>query len=195
MIEAAYRSVTVEIQIVVGMQLGFKFSFLAVALGGLAWLMLAILPTAAQTTKTGASGLPVPRFVSLKSDRVNVRLGPSRDHEIGWIFVRTGLPVEVIQEFENWRRIRDSEGAEGWVFHSLLSGRRTALVTPWQEGVSSAVRTDADAQSRVTALLEPKVLATVSECAGNWCKVSGKGWSGWIEQAKLWGVYKAESFD
>ncbi|MEZ5840142.1 MAG: SH3 domain-containing protein, partial [Hyphomicrobiales bacterium] len=69
----------------------------------------------------GPSGLPVPRFVSLKSNRVNVRVGPGRGYEVSWVFTRGGLPVEVIQEFENWRRVRDSEGAEGWVFHSLVS--------------------------------------------------------------------------
>ena len=75
-----------------------------------------------------ASGLPVPRFVSLKSDKVNVRAGPTKDHDVAWVYSRAALPVEVTAEFENWRRIRDWEGAEGWVYHSLLSGRRTALV-------------------------------------------------------------------
>src|SRR4051812_41650183 len=77
-----------------------------------------------------ASGLPIPRFVSLKSDRVNVRGGPTKDHDVAWVYTRAGLPVEITAEFENWRRIRDWEGAEGWVYHSMLSGRRTALVTP-----------------------------------------------------------------
>src|SRR5215217_1138160 len=77
-----------------------------------------------------ASGLPLPRFVSLKSDRVNVRGGPTKDHDVTWVFTRAGLPVEITAEFENWRRIRDWEGSEGWVYHSLLSGRRTGVVTP-----------------------------------------------------------------
>src|SRR5258708_21975031 len=85
--------------------------------------------TAEEPTGT-ASGLPVPRFVSLKSDRVNVRGGPTKDHDVTWVYTRSGLPVEVTAEFENWRRIRDWEGAEGWVYHSLLSGRRTAIVAP-----------------------------------------------------------------
>jgi len=82
---------------------------------------------------TGKSALPLPRFVSLKSDKVNVRKGPSTDQAIVWVFSRAGLPVEVIAESDNWRRVRDSEGADGWVFHSLLSARRTALVTPWSK--------------------------------------------------------------
>ncbi len=76
------------------------------------------------------SGQPLPRFVSLKSDKVNVRKGPATDQAIVWVFSRAGLPVEVIAESDNWRRVRDSEGADGWVFHSLLSARRTVLIAP-----------------------------------------------------------------
>ena len=86
-------------------------------------------PAAAQPT---TSGQPVPRFVSLKSDRVNVRRGPGPEHGIDWVFRRAGLPVEVIAESEVWRRVRDSEGSTGWVLASLLSSRRTALVEPWE---------------------------------------------------------------
>src|SRR5258708_28819862 len=71
-----------------------------------------------------ASGLPVPRYVSLKSDHVNVRAGPTKDNDVAWVYTRSGLPVEITAEFENWRRVRGSEGAEGWVYHSLVSGRR-----------------------------------------------------------------------
>jgi len=70
---------------------------------------------------TAASGLPVPRYVSLKSDHVNVRAGPTKDNDVAWVYTRSGLPVEITAEFENWRRVRDSEGAEGWVYHSMLS--------------------------------------------------------------------------
>ena len=76
------------------------------------------------------SGLPIPRFVSLKSDRVNARSGPNKDQDVRWVYTHAGMPVEVTAEFENWRRIRDWEGAEGWVYHSLLSGKRTATVVP-----------------------------------------------------------------
>ena len=71
----------------------------------------------------------MPRYVSLKSDHVNVRAGPTKDNDVAWVYTRSGLPVEITAEFENWRRVRDSEGSEGWVYHSLLSGRRTAVVT------------------------------------------------------------------
>src|SRR4051794_11981856 len=80
-----------------------------------------------------SSGLPIPRYVSLKSDRVNLREGPSKDHRTAWVFERAGLPVEITAEFEQWRKIRDSEGTEGWVLQQLLSGRRTAIVAPWKK--------------------------------------------------------------
>src|SRR3954467_10988840 len=94
--------------------------------------LLLVLPGGLTLAAEGAgtaSGLPVPRFVSLKSDKVNVRAGPTKDHDVAWVYTRSGLPVEITAEFENWRRVRDSEGAEGWVYHSLLSGRRTAVIT------------------------------------------------------------------
>src|SRR6202008_3387717 len=98
------------------------------------WMALAIVLAACQSASAaepnGTSGLPIPRFVSLKSDKVNVRAGPTKDHDVAWVYNRAALPVEITAEFENWRRIRDWEGAEGWVYHSLLSGRRTALVSP-----------------------------------------------------------------
>ncbi len=159
-----------------------------------AFLLLVGLPlqALAQASQTGASGLTVPRFVSLKSDRVNVRVGPSREHNIAWTFVQAGLPVEIIQEFENWRRIRDWEGKEGWVFHSLLSGRRTALVTPWETTGRTPLRARSKSDADIVAELEPKVLATVEECAGGWCKVSGEGYEGWLDQTRLFGVYPDE---
>src|SRR5262245_43789677 len=87
-----------------------------------------LLACGAQAAETGTgtkSGLPLPRFVSLKPDRVNVRGGPTRDHEVAFVYTRAGLPVEITAESDNWRRIRDWEGSEGWVYHSLLSGKRT----------------------------------------------------------------------
>ena len=83
--------------------------------------------------------LPLPRFASLKTDRVNLREGPSKDHATKWVYERAGLPVEITAEFEIWRKVRDSEGVEGWVLHSLLSGRRTALVTPNKKGENSKI--------------------------------------------------------
>lgn len=143
--------------------------------------------------KLGASGLQVPRYVSLKSNRVNVRKGPSTEHAVAWVFSRTGLPVEVIAEFEHWRQIRDSEGSEGWVFHALLSGRRTALVMPWVKEREIIKLYDSDSTgSKTVAQLEPGVLGSVHKCDGKWCNFTVGNYTGWIEQERLWGVYRDE---
>ncbi len=144
-----------------------------------------------------SSGLPVPRFVTLKSDRVNVRAGPTRDHEVVWSYTRAGLPVEIVAEFENWRRIRDWEGAEGWVHHTLLSGRRMALIAPQIKSQSDLVPMyeRADSSGPLAAKLQPGVLASVRRCTEGWCRVAGEGFDGWIEQPRLWGVYPNESLE
>ncbi len=158
-------------------------------------LSSASVPAAAQDNANGATGLPVPRFVSLKSDRVNVRVGPSREYEVAWTFVQSGLPVEIIQEFENWRRIRDWEGKQGWVFKSLLSGRRTALVTPWEKDNRTPLRARSRSDADIVAELEPFVLTAVSECDQGWCRVNGENYDGWLDQTRLFGVYPDEQID
>ena len=142
--------------------------------------------------RTGDSGLPLPRFVTLKADRVNVRRGPSGEHKVSWVFTRKGLPVEIVAEFEHWRRIRDSDGAEGWVYHSLLSGRRGVLVAPWSGARPVPLLDGIDGGSGAVALLDSGVMADVGQCTGDWCQVSIEGHDGWIEQAMLWGVYPGE---
>ena len=158
-------------------------------------LLLPVAAEAAAESTRAASGLPLPRFVSLKTDKVNIRGGPSREHEVTWVFTRVGLPVEITAESENWRRIRDAEGAEGWVYHSLLSGRRTALVAPWSKNESFALYERADKSAVVTANLQSGVLATVKNCNGKWCRIFGDGFDGYMEQERLWGVYPSESIE
>lgn len=150
---------------------------------------------AAEPVERGASGLPLPRFVSLGSSKVNVRGGPSRDHKIKWTFVKAGLPVEIVREFGNWRRVRDAAGEEGWVHGSLLSGRRTALVAPWSQDEMVALREAADRSAGTKAYLEPYVLAEVERCDGAWCAITGRGWRGMVPQGTLWGVYPREVVD
>jgi SH3-like domain-containing protein len=164
-------------------------TFIAFAL-----LALASAPAQAEDEPAGAvSGLPVPRFVSLKADKVNLRAGPTRDHDVTWVFTRAGLPVEITTESENWRRIRDSEGTEGWVYHSLLSSRRTALVAPWsKKDESFSLHQSGDANARVTAQLQPGVLGSIKSCDKKWCRIFGEGFDGYIEQERLWGVYPNE---
>lgn len=146
-----------------------------------------------------ASGLPVPRFVSLKTDKVAVRGGPNKTHDIKWLYQRSGLPVEITAEFETWRRIRDSDGTEGWVYHSLLSGRRTGVVTA---GSRNGTRDELiplhdrpDLESAVVAKLEPGVLGQVRRCIDGWCRFTGRGFEGWVRQVRLWGVYPNEKVE
>jgi SH3-like domain-containing protein len=164
----------------------------------------AALPANAQEAPGGrkGTGLPVPRYVSLKTDRVNLREGPSKDHRTAWVFQRAGLPVEIVAEYETWRRIRDSEGTEGWVLHSLLSGRRTALVMPWAKGgvppIALFVRPDDRAET--AAKLQPGVIAHVKDCTGTWCRIvivmdGARDVEGHIRQDKLWGVYPNERLE
>ena len=114
-------------------------------------------PVFAQGAAKGASGLPLPRFVSLKSRRVNIRVGPSTDYAVSWMYMKEGLPVEIIQEYDNWRRIRDAEGTEGWVNQALLSGERTAVAAPWMRGkgqdVFVNVRRDPQSSAQLLAKL------------------------------------------
>lgn len=143
------------------------------------------------------TGLPVPRFVSLKSDRVNMRNGPGTEYPTSWVYRRPGLPLEIIKEFEGWRQVRDAEGATGWVLQSFLSGRRTALVLPWEKksGKSTpqiALRRSDSGSARPVAMIEAGVLANVFECDSRWCRVSVDKFKGYIEQKKLWGVYPGE---
>lgn len=156
-------------------------------------LLAAPARSAAQQQQSGpVSGLPIPRFVSLKSDRVNLHEGPSKEHRTLWVYERAGLPVEITAEFETWRRIRDSEGTEGWVLHSLLSGRRTALVAPWKKEPTLA--TASDRQTPV-ARLSPGVVANLRRCDGSWCRVAGEGFDGFVKQENLWGVYPGEKIE
>src|SRR5258705_8207604 len=141
------------------------------------------------------SGLPVPRYVSLKSDHVNVRAGPTKDNDVAWVYTRSGLPVEITAEFENWRRVRDSEGAEGWVYHSLLSGRRTAVVTMKHRDDLASLYDRADATSAVAARLQAGVIAQVKKCNNGWGRITGNGFDGWIEQQRPWGAYAEEKVE
>lgn len=142
------------------------------------------------------TGFPVPRFVSLSAERANMRVGPGRNYMIKWVYVSPGLPLEVLAEYGNWRKVRDHEGASGWMYHSLLSGRRTGTVAPWK---SEAVplRGAASFHAPVIARLRPHVVVFLETCGGKWCNVSLEGGqlSGHVRQAELWGVYPGEVID
>ena len=143
----------------------------------------------------GKSGLPLPRFVSLKTDRVNVRRGPSSEHGVSWVFTRKELPVEIVAEFDHWRRVRDADGEEGWIYQSLLAGRRTAMIAPWRQGNNIAMMTSPDHTAGKVAHIRGGVVGRIKSCNGDWCSIDVEGYNGWIEQAMLWGVYPGEQIN
>lgn len=151
-------------------------------------LLLALAPAAARSGET--SGLPLPRFVSLRSDEVNLRTGPGVRYPIDWIYARKDLPVEVIAEFEAWRKIRDWQGTEGWVHQSMLSGRRMMVVLGGDHTLRAA---DADSAESV-AVVEPGVLGRVLQCPRNrdFCRVEINQMQGWLHREEIWGVYRGE---
>lgn len=166
-------------------------------------LAASILATSSATAKNATedkasvTGLPLPRFVSLEAGRVNMRIGPGTDYAVEWLYLKEGLPIEIIQEYDRWRRVRDSQGTQGWIYHSLLSGERTAIAAPWLKGKSQAaidLHSDPSAESSVLARLEPGVVAKVHSCHYGWCEVEVSGLTGFLDQAEIWGVYPDENF-
>jgi SH3-like domain-containing protein len=160
-------------------------------------LLLAIIlvtaPAAAQQQIGNVTGLPLPRFVSLGSAEVNVREGPGMTYRVAWTYMRMGYPVEIIQEFDVWRRVRDAEGNDGWVLGNLLAAARNAVVNPPDASPSVALRDEPNAAARVVARLERGVQAVIDRCRDGWCRLVDPRFSGWVEQTQLWGVYPTES--
>lgn len=152
-------------------------------------------PATVQSIARGPSGLPLPRFVSLKSGKVNSRIGPGVNYAVDWLYLKPGLPMEIIQEYDNWRRVRDSDGAEGWINQSLLSGRRTGIAAPWQRGKDAQISLLAkpDKGAATVAVVEPGVIGTIQSCNGDWCEMSFGGHNGWIAQSLIWGAYPGET--
>lgn len=134
--------------------------------------------------RLGASGQPLPRFVSLRASEVNLRTGPGMRYPIDWIYRRRGLPVEVIDEFEAWRRVRDHEGTVGWVHRSMLTTRRTVLV----QGGRRLLRRQPDPGAPGLAYLEAGVIGEFEECRSNWCRLETQGYEGWVPREDLYGV-------
>ncbi len=130
------------------------------------------------------TNLPLPRYVSLKADKANVRRGPSLSHKIDWIFTRRGMPLLLTGEYGHWRRVSDRDGAGGWVHYALLSGVRTVIVE--QDLLPLHARPDSGA--RINAYAEAGVIARLGSCNATMCRISAGGQSGWAVKSALWGV-------
>nr|WP_223163124.1 SH3 domain-containing protein [Roseivivax sediminis] len=146
---------------------------------------------AAEGERGPVTNLPLPRYVSLKTSEGNVRRGPSLTHRIDWVYVRRDMPLEVTAEFGHWRRVRDRDGAGGWVHYSLLSGVRTVIVT---EDLLPVYTRPAEG-SQIVAKLGIGVIARLGECLAIWCEVEAGGQHGWTRKTALWGVAPDELRD
>ncbi|MBY0431676.1 MAG: hypothetical protein K2Q10_10795 [Rhodospirillales bacterium] len=155
---------------------------------------LALLPlpaAAAGSSSAEGSGLPLPRFVSLRSDEVNLRTGPGARYPVDWVYARKDLPVEIVAEHENWRKIRDWQGTEGWVHQSMLSGRRMLVVTGKEQ---RTMRKSDAATAPPAAVVEPGVTGRLLKCPRHHgsCLVELGGVQGWLKRDEFWGVYSSE---
>jgi SH3-like domain-containing protein len=145
----------------------------------------------AESLATATSGLPLPRFVSTRSDSVNVRSGPGERYPVQWVLRRKGMPVEITAEYENWRKIRDWTGTEGWVHQALLSGRRQVVVHPNE----AVLRAKPDAIARPVARVQSGVIARVESCTADWCDLALGKATGWVSKQNLWGIYPSETIE
>jgi SH3-like domain-containing protein len=142
------------------------------------------LPAAGRST-----GLPVPRFVSLGADQVNLRYGPGREYPVSWVLARKGLPVEIIAEFDAWRKVRLHDNDEGWIHSSLLSSRRTIVI---KDEIAELRRTPAN-YARIVLRAEPGVIGELLECEEDWCRVDIQGRRGWLRSPAFWGALPGET--
>ncbi len=145
------------------------------------------VPSAAQSQ---SEKLPLPRYASFKSSEVNMRSGPGENYPKQWVYKRSGMPVEIFDEWDTWRRIRDYQGVVGWVSVNLLSGKRTAIVTETRR----TLRDTPSESAAAVAELDPGVIARIEECKGDWCRLEVKGYEGWLKRTEIWGVNPTENF-
>lgn len=139
----------------------------------------------------GPSGLPLPRFVTLRAAEVNLRSGPGIGYPIEWVFTRKGLPVEIIDEFETWRHIRDWQGSEGWVHQTMLSGQRGAMVV----GAVRLLRRAPEPGAPAIAEIETRVVGRLHQCRDAWCRIEADSFEGWLRENEIYGAYPGETFN
>ena len=134
------------------------------------------------------TNLPIPRYVSLKTNEANARRGPSLSHKIDWIYKRQNMPLEIYAEYENWRRVRDFEGLGGWVHYTLLSGKRYVLI----KNELLEMRLLPSVESQVIAKVPQFNIANLDKCNKDWCRIIDNGYKGWVLKSDIWGVYNNE---
>ncbi len=137
------------------------------------------------------TNLPIPRYVSLKAKEGNVRRGPSLAHKIDWVFTRRNMPVIIVAEYGNWRRVEDRDGAGGWIHYSLLSGARTVIV----ETDLTGLKIKPEDNAAIRAYAEAGVVARLNQCNLDWCRITASGQKGWVRKTDVWGVGPDETKD
>lgn len=152
----------------------------------LACLILSLTPPAIAAAEDDA--LPLPRFASLKSSKANMRVGPGENYPIMWVYKKRGLPLEIIEEHQLWRKVRDPEGDEGWILKNLLSGKRTVIVNTER----LPLRRKPDNTASMSCSANHGVVFTIDECRKDWCLIHHERGKGWAEKKNLWGVYPNE---
>ncbi|WP_337185827.1 SH3 domain-containing protein [Phenylobacterium sp.] len=152
----------------------------------LATLILA-LPATAQDAgpRQGPSGYPVPRYVTLKFGEVNARAGPGDDHRLLWIYRTRGLPVQVVAETSDWRRVCDPEGGKAWVHKRVTDGRRAVINLGTRP---QPLLRKPRAGAETAAFLGARALASLDRCDKGWCRVKADRTTGWVRQGALWGT-------
>jgi SH3-like domain-containing protein len=134
------------------------------------------------------SGLPVPRYVTLKFDKVNARAGPGDDYPAQWVYLVRGLPVQIVAETAEWRKVCDPEGGSGWVHRRTTDGRRSVIRMQPEPLLLKARPSETAAN---VAILQSRAMAPLDRCRDGWCRIKGSGRAGWAPQAALWGVAAA----
>ena len=144
-----------------------------------------------ETTTMGASGYPLPRFMSLVNDKTNMRTGPGIEYPIDRIYLKENYPLKVIAEYGNWRKIEDIDGSTGWILRSLLSLKRYGVI---MNGTQDLFKTPEN-RRQITVSAEQDVLGTLNQCTDNWCEMEVGGFTGWINLENIWGALDQEVFD
>jgi SH3-like domain-containing protein len=158
-----------------------------------ALVLCAAAPAVASGPRLGPeTNLPLPRFVSLNAERANIRRGPGLSHRIEWEYVVRGLPLEIVAEFGQWRKVRDVDGVVGWIHHTLLRGNRTAIVTAAPDAV---LRAEPAADAPPVARAETHVVGRIDRCGPIWCRFTVDGYRGFVQKADIWGVGDAEEIE
>ncbi len=151
-------------------------------------------PTFSQTAEqrtTGASGYPLPRFMSLDDDITNMRTGPGLEYPIDWIYQREDYPLKVIAEYGNWFKVIDMDGTTGWILRHLLSLNRSGIII---NGTQSLVKSPED-ENIMMVIAEQDVVGSILQCQSNWCEMEVGGFTGWIRSENIWGTFDNEVFD